>query len=342
MSEINHNATHIANGWDFQSNAAIVLFIRNIKDSKSVEVEGPKEDIEITLNDGSKIMAQVKSTYIDDFSTQIDEAGNVEKFKDALNTLYDADSNDVNNLVYIINSRNPFNERESAYNITGISEYSFNDLPEVNQNRIKQILGFASTNNPKLENFSLDKLKVITIPFAGSAPNKYSEIYSEIYRLLNSLGINQRYDEEFAKKLQLLFWQNTSSRYIKLEKEDFVWPLIILLTDKDDAPEDILSEYDESEINEIQLKFKSIIERKSNDFLFVNQVINKYEEFYQTQQIRTNAIKNFVNQRYGDFMETIELPIDDYLTKGIVKITLYNILSNRGKITKIKNGVNLS
>lgn len=39
MSEINHNATHIANGWDFQSNAAIVLFIRNIKDSKSVELK---------------------------------------------------------------------------------------------------------------------------------------------------------------------------------------------------------------------------------------------------------------------------------------------------------------
>ncbi len=43
MSGVNHNATHIANGWNFQSNAAIVLFIRNIKGSKSVIVERAKE-----------------------------------------------------------------------------------------------------------------------------------------------------------------------------------------------------------------------------------------------------------------------------------------------------------
>lgn len=342
MSGSNHNATHIANGWDFQSNAAIVLFIRNIKDSKSVEVEGTKEDIEIILNDGSKIMAQVKSTYIDDFSTQIDESGNIEKFKKALNTLYEADGNNVASLVYIINSKNPFNENNGFYNNSGISENNFNEIPKVNQDRIKQILSFASVNNPNLENFDFNKLKIMTIPFAGSVSNKYNEIYQEIYRLLNDLGVNSRFDKEFAQKLQLLFWQNSTIKHLKLDKEDFVWPLIIMLTDKVDIPEDILSEYDESEINEIQLKFKSIIERKSNDFLFVNHVINKYEDFYQTQQIRTNAIKDFVNQRYEDFMETIGLPIEDFLTKGVVKITIYNILSNRRSITKIKDGVNLS
>lgn len=341
MSNTNHNAVSVANGWDFQSNAAIVLFIRNIKDSKSVKVEGPKEDIEIILNDGAKIMAQVKSTYIDDFSTKTDESGNVEKFKKALNTLYDADGDNVASLVYIINSRNPFNENDGFYNNSGISENNFNDLPETNQGRIKQILSFASANNPNLENFDFNKLKIMTIPFAGSVSNKYSEIYQEIYRLLSGLGINSRYDKDFAQKLQLLFWQNASSKYTKLDKEDFVWPLIILLTDKMEYDEDLLSEYDESELNEIQTKFKSIIERKSNDFLFVNHVINKYEEYYETLQTRTNAIKDFTNQRYSDFVDIIGLPVNDNLTKGVVKITLYNILSNRNNISKIKNGVNL-
>lgn len=133
MIETNHNASHIANGWDFQSNAAIVLFIKNIKNSKSVEVEGSKEDIEIILNDGSKIMAQVKSTYIDDDSIQIDESKNIKKFKDALNTLYDADGSDVESLVYIINRRNPFNERYSVYNVTGISEFKYSELQIENQ-----------------------------------------------------------------------------------------------------------------------------------------------------------------------------------------------------------------
>ncbi len=342
MSETNHNATPNANGWDFQSNAAIVLFIRNIKDSKSVDVEGSKEDIEITLNNGLKIMAQVKSTYIDDESSRIDESGNLEKFKKALSTLYDADGDNIDSLVYIINSKNPFNENNGFYNNSGISENYFNDLPTANQNRIKQILSFATENNPNLKNFNLHKLKIITIPFAGSVSNKYNEVYQEIYRLLNDLGVNSRYDKEFAKKLQLLFWQNATARHVRLDKEDFVWPLIILLTDKVETPDEILNEYDESEINEIQIKFKSIIERKSNDFIFVNQVINKYEEFYHTLSIRATAITDFVNQRYMDFTNLIGLPEEDYLTRGIVKITLYNILSSKRNIAKIKNGVNLS
>lgn len=341
MSNTNHNATPVANGWDFQSNAAIVLFIKNIKNSKSVKVEGSKEDIEIVLNDDSKIMAQVKSTYIDDFTTQIDESGNIEKFKDALNSLYDANGEQVAELVYVINSRNPFKERESVYNITGISEYNFNDLPEVNKCRIRQLLNSASKNNVKLKDFDLNKLKVITIPFAGGEATKYNEIYQEIYRLLSELGVNSRYDKDFAQKLQLLFWQNSSSRHTKLKKEDFVWPLIILLTNKTEMNDDFLNEYDESELNEIQTKFKSIIERKSNDFLFVNHVINMYEEYYQTLQVRANAIKDFVNQRYEDFIEFIDLSDNDTLIKGIVKITLYNILSNRKNILRIKDGVNL-
>ena len=342
MTETNHNASHIANGWDFQLNAAIVLFIKNIKNSKSVEVEGSKEDIEIILNDGSKIMAQVKSTYIDDTTSKIDESRNVEKFKDALNTLCDADDENVKNLVYIINSKNPFKENDGFYNISGITENNFNDLPLANQERIKQILRSAITNNQKLSSFNLNKLKIITIPFAGSLSNKYNEIYQEIYRLLNFLKINPRYDKEFAEKLQLMFWQNVTARHIKLEKEDFVWQLIILLTDKVNIPKDILSEYDENELNEIEIKFKSVIERKSNDFLFVNHVINKYGEFYESLQTRNNAIRDFINSRYGDFMGMIGLDLEDYLTKGVVKITLYNILSNKTNILKIKAGVNLS
>lgn len=342
MIETNHNASHIANGWDFQSNAAIVLFIKNIKNSKSVEVEGSKEDIEIILNDGSKIMAQVKSTYIDDDSIQIDESKNIKKFKDALNTLYDADGSDVESLVYIINSRNPFNERYSVYNVTGISEFKYSELQIENQKKIKTILNSAINNNNKLQDFDLNKLKIITIPFAGGIPNKYTEIYREIYSFLTTIGVDSRYDKQFAEKLQLLFVQNLTARHIKLYKEDFVWPLIILLTDKIDIPEDILSEYDENELNEIQIKFKSVIERKSNDFLFVNHVINKYGEFYESLQTRTNAIKDFINSRYGDFMEMIGLDVKDYLTKGVVKTTIYNILSNKRNILKIKAGVNLS
>ena len=46
------NATSSAFGWDFQSNAAIMLMLDNIKEAFKVKVEGENEDVEITFNKG--------------------------------------------------------------------------------------------------------------------------------------------------------------------------------------------------------------------------------------------------------------------------------------------------
>lgn len=48
-------------GFDFQVNAAIILMLENIKELKSLRLEGEKEDIELTLENGEKILAQAKS-----------------------------------------------------------------------------------------------------------------------------------------------------------------------------------------------------------------------------------------------------------------------------------------
>ena len=81
-------ATASAFGWDFQSNAAIVLMLKNISMASSVKVEGEHEDIEIFLNDGQKIFAQAKSVErpYDDFSHVL------EKLKAGLRTLNTAAS----------------------------------------------------------------------------------------------------------------------------------------------------------------------------------------------------------------------------------------------------------
>ena len=41
----NHNAAASAFGWEFQVNAAMVLFIRNLPEAASVIVEGACDDI---------------------------------------------------------------------------------------------------------------------------------------------------------------------------------------------------------------------------------------------------------------------------------------------------------
>lgn len=56
------NASPEMFGFDFQVNATIVLLLDNIKNVKTVRMEGASEDIELTMNDGKHIMAQAKAT----------------------------------------------------------------------------------------------------------------------------------------------------------------------------------------------------------------------------------------------------------------------------------------
>ena len=57
----NRRANAVLFGFDFQRNAAIVLMLENIKDLRSVRLEGNEEDIELTLENGRKILAQAKA-----------------------------------------------------------------------------------------------------------------------------------------------------------------------------------------------------------------------------------------------------------------------------------------
>lgn len=63
------NASASAFGWDFQSNAAIMLMLKNIEKASKVKVEGLSEDVEITFGDGKTLMSQAKAVMKpDDYS----------------------------------------------------------------------------------------------------------------------------------------------------------------------------------------------------------------------------------------------------------------------------------
>ena len=69
------NASASAFGWDFQTNSAILLMLENIKDAKRVRVEGADEDIEITLQDQTKLYAQAKAVEKPDDISHVIEIG---------------------------------------------------------------------------------------------------------------------------------------------------------------------------------------------------------------------------------------------------------------------------
>ncbi|MDD3139113.1 MAG: hypothetical protein PHX08_09095 [Lachnospiraceae bacterium] len=52
------DASAYAFGWDFQSNEAIMLMLKNIEKVSKVKVEGLSEGFKITLADGKILMSQ--------------------------------------------------------------------------------------------------------------------------------------------------------------------------------------------------------------------------------------------------------------------------------------------
>ena len=96
------NASPEVFGFDFQINATIFLLLDNIKEVKTVRMEGASEDIELTMNDGNQIMAQAKGVVkgSSDFSHVRS------KLSDAIRTLSSADNTSVEQLILITNSKN--------------------------------------------------------------------------------------------------------------------------------------------------------------------------------------------------------------------------------------------
>ena len=59
--ERSRRADAVVFGFDFQVNAAIVLFLENIEDVEKICLEGNYEDIELELSSGKMILAQAKA-----------------------------------------------------------------------------------------------------------------------------------------------------------------------------------------------------------------------------------------------------------------------------------------
>ena len=106
--ERSRRADAVVFGFDFQVNAAIVLFLENIEDVEKICLEGNYEDIELELSSGKMILAQAKAV-----EKASSDFVNVRKnLKKALTSLSEAGEKvDAKELIVITNSPNPFNGR---------------------------------------------------------------------------------------------------------------------------------------------------------------------------------------------------------------------------------------
>lgn len=115
----NRRANAVLFGFDFQRNAAIVLMLENIKELRSVRLEGNEEDIELTLENGRKILAQAKA--VEKSSSDFSHVR--ENLKKALISLSEGSQKaDTQQLIFITNSPNPFNDTDSRSVFSGTAD----------------------------------------------------------------------------------------------------------------------------------------------------------------------------------------------------------------------------
>lgn len=329
------NASYTLFGWDFQVNAAIFIFLKNLKDIDKVRLEGKLQDIEFIKKDKSKIFAQAKSIYRYD-----DYANVISNLKSALQSLDDAQSKDplCNEVIYVTNTPNPFNKDMGFFG--GVTKTNYDGLP----NSCKAIVDSISKKQ-SLDSLNKQQFSIQIIPFHGDdLDNRYKYIKELINEFLANLGLST---SGFAPSL-LQVWHNEifkngtiPNTEIYIKKSELIWPLVLLVTDQ--ASDDWLSqELDEGVYEEVKTKYRNIINNAADRFETYTKVVSDYRDFNFTGSNRDKIIK-FISESWEKYKSEINTHnmLSTEEQEYIIKIVLHKIIVKKDYISRIKSGTGL-
>lgn len=330
---VDRTATSTLFGFDFQTNAAIVLMLDNIKDMSDIKMEG-YEDVEIRLSDGSSVLAQAKSAV--NGSTDFSKA--LPNLKKAMESLSDAYSKcpSTKQLIYISNSANPLSIPSEKQIFLGVSSRrSYDSLPGKSKKRIDDIL--SSIKGP----FDKSKLLIQTFYFETDDEkerNKYVVDYV-IKDFITTIGINSVTPSELHKIWHYDIFKSGTKRdsRLKLTKNDVIWPVIVLATNNMNFDDEDL---DDSETEEITRLYKDVINLCTEKYEFVTKVLYAYNVFYEgTKKERAGL---FINSHYKDYLYLLDdVTMNDDIKECLIKIILRNVLNKRIQINRIKEATKL-
>lgn len=326
------NASASAFGWDFQSNAAIILMLKNIEKASKVKVEGKSEDVEITFADGKILMSQAKSVMTPDDYSHVKR-----NLDDGLRTLSNAAKiSDVEQLVFITNSPNPFNDTTTMFKFSsGLNIVPFSELPTVCQQAINDI------RSSKGYDFDTALLTVCVMQFHGeNEDERYKVLTTSTTEFLNRLGVHKISTSELLALWQRSFAVNASQLTTSITKKRMIWPVIAILCQvgEDDAE---LEDYDDSDVSEILQKYRSVINNNSERFEFVSCILSDYNEFHPEMRSK-ERIKNFIEEKWENYKNSFDLRSADSTTEEkVIRLTVANVLRSRKVIADIKGKVKL-
>ena len=324
-------------GFDFQVNAAIVLMLENIKTLSSVRLEGNEEDIVLTLDNKKKILAQAKAV-----QNGSSDFRNVRaNLKKALTTLSEgAQSTDVDKLIFITNSANPFNDDSSRSVFYAPTRRKFSDLPPSAQTIIQEYLS-AIAQPLNTDNFVIQVFNFET----DDDKERYKVVMQEVNDFIGRLsttspGIGRRLLDIWQNRI----FENGSKKdaSITVTKKGIIWPLIVLETDiskYDDEYEDL---FDIGVYEEVTRRYQTVIDDCCERVDFFTKILYDYREFKSVKKNSKEKNIDFIQTTWEQYKtEFMDPSIDDETLEALTQIILYNVLRRRKLIESIRREVNL-
>ena len=331
----NRRANAVVFAWDFQVNASIVLMLENIEDLSSVRIESDNEDIDITLNDGTHILAQAKSVEksSSDFSHVL---SNLEK---SLLTLSEGASKvNCDKLIYITNTPNPLKDDILRNIFTENAHRDYDSLPQPGKDIVDKYIDKLGID------IDLEKLSIQILPFeTDNQQERYKYVYKAVDDFVGRLQISR---PGFISQL-LSCWQqdvffNGSQKdlSLKLSKKDLIWPAIMIVIDIERYPSSFSERFDDGLYDEIVYQYHEAIRTCCERFELITKVLYDYNSYCKNN--RSNSIEEFALTQWKNYIDDFNLKdVNEEIQSGFIQIVLYNIIKNRFVVDKIKSGVNL-
>ena len=140
------SANAVANGFEFEFAAALLIYLEHLKEAKLIGTE-KKDDIYLVLKNGDKVYGQAKS------SLEADAIANTHfpEIIDSLRTLA-KNNDDAKKLISIFNFYRPFGDRDSFAHESNYDIKSYNELTTKTKKKLKEsIKGKYDIDFDKLE-----------------------------------------------------------------------------------------------------------------------------------------------------------------------------------------------
>lgn len=325
-------------GFDFQRNAAIVLMLEHIRDLRSVRMEGNEEDIELTLENGQKILAQAKA-----IEKSSSDFSNVRaNLKKALISLSEGNQKtNAQQLIFITNSPNPFNDADSRSVFGGLpTRRSFDTLPPSAQNIVRNYL--SNIKKP----LDLGKFTVQVFPFeTDDETERYKAVAQAVNDFIGSLGVNVSYG---LGKWLLQVWQNETfingskkDASVQLLKKDVIWPILVYETDIKRCDDGFLNQFDIGVYEEVTRLYGDIINSCCERVAFFTKILYDYTQFSSTKK-PIEKCQDFIDHSWENYKSEFSInDIDNETLEALTKIVLYNVIRRGITIDKVRRGVNL-